>query len=245
MSFIEKKLEKLGEKYLNRWMIGVFSQNNEDAIISQIFQRIGSTNRQFLEIGIGTGIECNTRALLEQGWSGTWIEGSEENCKKAHAHFEKYVAQGRLTIAQRFLTRENINETLKELSVPEYVDFLSLDIDMNTSHVWRAMQFKTRCACIEYNASYAPGLRFETEYRADSVWAKDNYFGASLETLNDIAVTKDLALVGCDMNGVNAFFVDASETGDSFLEPFTTERHYEYPWYGTGLSKGHKPGIPR
>ncbi|MBN9021799.1 MAG: hypothetical protein J0H08_06860, partial [Rhizobiales bacterium] len=43
------------------------SQNYEDAIIAEIFGRIGEGNRTFVEIGVGDGTECNTRALLDRG----------------------------------------------------------------------------------------------------------------------------------------------------------------------------------
>jgi hypothetical protein len=36
-------------------------------------------------------------------------------------------------------------------------------------------------------------------------------------------------LVGCDFNGVNAFFVRDTEQQDLFVGPFTAERHYEPP----------------
>jgi hypothetical protein len=51
-----------------------------------------------------------------------------------------------------------------------------------------------------------------------------------------IGVAKDTHLVGCDIYGVNAYFVDAAELGDSFYAPYTAETHYEppryFPWGG-------------
>src|SRR5437016_491215 len=42
----------------------VNSQNGEDGIIQQIFSRVGTTNRHFVEVGVADGIECNTAFLL-------------------------------------------------------------------------------------------------------------------------------------------------------------------------------------
>src|SRR5262249_58415909 len=53
----------------------VYSQNEEDGILAEIFRRVGGSNRQFLEVGIGDGIGNNTRYLLDRGWSGAVIEG--------------------------------------------------------------------------------------------------------------------------------------------------------------------------
>src|SRR5262245_49199772 len=56
----------------------VYSQNDEDGIIQEIFNRIGTTNRRFVEFGIGDGLENNTFALMFSGWRGLWIEANSE-----------------------------------------------------------------------------------------------------------------------------------------------------------------------
>src|ERR1700740_3619408 len=58
---------------LNRHEFQVFSQFGEDGIIAEIFRRVGTVNRTFLEIGIGDGLQNNTTFLLFQGWRGFWI----------------------------------------------------------------------------------------------------------------------------------------------------------------------------
>ena len=67
----EKNLVKHGYK--------VFSQQDEDGIIDEIFNRIGSGGKKFVEMGLETGIECNTANLLLQDWSGLWIESNKKN----------------------------------------------------------------------------------------------------------------------------------------------------------------------
>ncbi len=65
------RLERHGQK--------ISSQNDEDGIVLEIFRRIGTTNKRFVEIGVGNGFENNTYALLQQGWSGTWVEATSRN----------------------------------------------------------------------------------------------------------------------------------------------------------------------
>ena len=65
-------------KRINRHEYQVFSQSGEDGIIDEIFRRIGSTNRHFVEFGVDDGLETNTTNLLIKGWRGAWIEGSSE-----------------------------------------------------------------------------------------------------------------------------------------------------------------------
>src|SRR5262245_5040521 len=49
----------------------VYSQNGEDGILEEIFRRVGTTNRFFVEFGVESGAECNcARLALEEGWQG-------------------------------------------------------------------------------------------------------------------------------------------------------------------------------
>ena len=61
-------------KRLLRYGFKLYAQNDEDGIIQEIFRRIGTTNRSFVEFGAQNGLENNTANLLLQGWSGLWIE---------------------------------------------------------------------------------------------------------------------------------------------------------------------------
>ncbi len=70
----DKCLIKYGQK--------IYSQNEEDGIIREIFNRIGTSNKMFVEFGIGDGLENNTLALLLSGWKGLWIDGSSSSVNK-------------------------------------------------------------------------------------------------------------------------------------------------------------------
>ncbi|MCA1690680.1 MAG: hypothetical protein LC733_00205 [Actinobacteria bacterium] len=53
----------------------VFSQNGEDGVLAEIFRRIGTTNRYFVEFGIGNGSEGNSVFLADVlGWSGLFFD---------------------------------------------------------------------------------------------------------------------------------------------------------------------------
>jgi len=45
----------------------VYSQCDEDGIIREVFRRIGTNSKRFVEIGCGDGTENNTLALLLEG----------------------------------------------------------------------------------------------------------------------------------------------------------------------------------
>lgn len=68
--------------YLEQYGYKVYSQNDEDGIISEIFNRIGVTNKIFVEFGVQDGLESNCHYLIHKGWSGLWIEGDSDYCEK-------------------------------------------------------------------------------------------------------------------------------------------------------------------
>lgn len=144
-----------------------------------------------------------------------------------------------MKIVEKFATRDNIQAEIAAAGFADNLDFLSVDIDLNTSHVWRAITTRPRFACIEYNGNFPPIVPFEAEYDPQGVWGGSAYFGASLKSLELIGRDKAMALVGCDLFGINAFFVRDELTSDHFLEPFTAETHWEPLRLGQVKRQGH------
>jgi|GEM_PF-428021 len=220
-----------------------YSQNGEDGVIAEIFRRIGVQSRYFVEFGVEDGRQNNTRLLLEQGWRGLWIDGNADAVASASEIFAAYIASGALRIVAATITVANVSALLDAAEVPASIDFLSLDVDHNTSHIWRALNRRTRVACIEYAASLPASAPLEVPYDPTATWDGSNWFGASLKTLELIGASKGMHLVGCELTGVNAFFVAAEDTHDRFLPPFTAEAHHEPPRYQANGSRGHMPAT--
>ena len=238
------------ERYLARYQSQVYSQNNEDGIIAEIFRRIGNKTYSFIEIGVENGIESNSRFLLQNGWKGTWIEGNQSHIEEINKYFSHEIQEKNLKVVHSHVTTENINLLFKENDIPKEYDFLSIDIDMNTHHIWDAIDgYNPMVACIEYNASIPPSIDFSIPYDPEAAWDQSNNFGAGLKTLELIGRKKGYTLVGCDCNGINAFFIRNDLVEDKFLPPFTAESHYEPPRYNSMLHHtGHfsfKPIIDR
>lgn len=222
-----------------------FSQGPEDGIIAEIFRRIGMRDRFFIEIGAGDGRENTTRLLLALGWSGIWVEGSAPACAAIRRDFAGPLASGQLKLIEAMVTAENIGPLLREADAPQICDYLSVDLDMNTYHIWKALaDLAPRVACIEFNASIPPSYEFTVPYDPAAVWDGSNWYGASLKSLELLGAEKGLRLVGCDFYGVNAFFVTADEDLSAFVEPFTAEKHYQPPNYLAPFRHGHWPAVP-
>jgi hypothetical protein len=224
-------------RHLCRFEAEVYSQHGEDGVISEILSRIGETNRHFVEIGAGDGHENNTRYRLSLGWSGHWFEADPTNVERLrHAWPGESVH-----IVQARVTAENAVHLMQHHGVPAELDLLSLDIDRNTSHLWRALGFLApRIVVIEYNSSIPRDDHWEIDYQVDAEWDGSLHYGASLRTLQDIGEELGYVLVGCELSGTNAFFVRRELVDDQFVGPFTARALYEPPrYYLTG-----RPGHP-
>ncbi len=231
-------------KRLNRHEHQVFSQNGEDGILTEILRRVGVKDKFFVEIGVGDGLENNTAFLLSQGWQGRWIEGNAEQVESIRRNFKTQLKSGQLGLANGFVKAENIDGLFQGLKIPPEFDVLSLDVDRNTYWIWAALKnFRPRVAVIEYNASFPPSVDWKVEYAADRVWNETSYMGASLKALELLGRELGYSLVGCDLGGVNAFFVRNDLAGDKFAEPFTAENHYEPPRYFLIRREAHPAGV--
>lgn len=144
------------------------------------------------------------------------------------------------------VTRDNSRELSTLSFSPEGPDFLSIDVDFLTSYVWRELHhIKPRVVCVEYNAHYPPSIAYEVPYSLNQAWQGDTRFGASLKQLEIIGRNLSYDLVGCDLMGVNAFFVRQDLTNSElFLEPFTAEQHYQPPRFSLVHHRGHKSAAP-
>ncbi len=219
----------------------IFSQNGEDGIIEEIFNRIGTKEKYFVEFGVENGKECNTRYLLqEKAWSGLWIDGSAENMESAKKEFGQFP----ITLEQQFITAENIEGIFEDHQVPKELDLLSIDVDGNDYWILKALsEYRPRLLIVEYNASFLPHEEWVMPYDPKHIFDGTNHFGASLASLTELAKTLGFGLVACDSRGVNAFFVRKDLLNDQFTHlSGGPEYHYCAPKYKRNFF-GHPPRV--
>jgi hypothetical protein len=209
----------------------VVSQNGEDGIIQEIFRRIGTTDKFFVEFGIQNGQECNTRNLLEHyGWSGVWMEGSPELADRARHDFGKFPVK----VLHRFLTTENLVPSFEEAGVPKEFDLLSIDVDGNDYWMWHSLgrSYSPRVIVIEYNSTFGPRRPWIMPYDPHFKHDETAYFGASLEAMAALGSDLGYKLVGCESRGVNAFFIRENLASTKFLgRDRPASFHYVSPHY--------------
>ncbi|MEI6235318.1 MAG: hypothetical protein WCT04_19850 [Planctomycetota bacterium] len=189
--------------------LGLFSKTGEDGDILHVFAEIGVTNRQFVEIGIQDGSECNTANLaFNFGWGGVLIEGSPEDAEAARRLYSRFP---RVSVRHSFVTRDNAKALFKECGAHPEADLFSLDIDGNDYWVWEALDdFRPRLVITECNSLFGPERCVTIPYKQDFHCGHPlhrGYFGASLGAMTTLAQRKGYALLGCSEQTANAFFV--------------------------------------
>lgn len=135
----------------------MYSQNGEDGIVARVFSIIGPGQRRCCEYGAWDGMHLsNTRALIENGWSGALIECDE-------ARFNRLRRNARLfptvaAIKARVDAADNrLSVLLKRCGVPLELDFLSIDVDGLDYDLLLALDdIRPRLICVEVNAGHHP-----------------------------------------------------------------------------------------
>ena len=197
----------------------VYCQCDEDGIIAEIFARIGTAGRTFVEFGCGDGRENNTHALLLNGWRGLWVDGNPDNAAFIRKALSKGGDEARLLLYEGYVTLDNV-EAIYERATDAFcsdggrIDLLSMDLDGNDLHFLdRLERYRPRVICAEYNALLGPDIAASVEYDAAHAWKGDDYMGCSLAALVALLHARDYRLVSCNLGGSNAFFVESRLAG--------------------------------
>jgi hypothetical protein len=224
-----------------------YSQNDEDGIITAIFDRIGG-GESFLEIGVENGRECNTHLLALKGWRGCWIDGSTEMCAQIEADLGGRNFPGRFKVTEAMVDHENIVKLYRD--VAEFVavkdlDFFSLDIDGNDLFVAEALLesgARPRVICVEYNGKFAPPLAISVSYDPNRGWDRNDHFGASLQAFVNLIEPAGYQLVTCNVTGANAFFV-RQDLGGHFPKVAPADVWRPLRLELCPIPAGHKPSL--
>jgi len=177
-----------------------YSQNDEDGVIEYLNTKLGIKNGYFVEFGVGpagdctieeSGLECNCRLLLQNGWRGLFMDGN--------------IYPAEFCVQNERITALNIDRLLKKYHVPLEPDLMSIDVDGQDFWIWMATSYRPRIVIIEYNPSLHIDESCVMPFDISYIWDGTQYYGASLLALHKLGESKGYTLVYA--NGVNAFFV--------------------------------------
>ncbi len=189
----------------------VFSQNGEDGIIQWIVQNVRINNKCFVEFGVSTYEESNTRFLLmNNNWSGLILDGSEKNIEvvKNWDEYWRYDLNARTC----FITKDNINHVIEKEGFAGEIGLLSVDIDGNDYWVLDAIRCIEPIILIcEYNSIFGSEevvtIPYDENFYRTDLHYSNLYYGASLKAFIRWAEKKNYIFLGCNSAGNNAFFV--------------------------------------
>lgn len=173
----------------------IYSQFGEDGILLELVRRLRPVE-WFVEIGCGDGSENNTRVLLDAGWNGLWIDGDEDNVRKAKS----------INVLSRHAWATT---QWAEALFPHGAEcgVLSIDIDGNDYWIWQAMPIRPTIVIIE--AQTQRDDHYVMSYKEDYVWdhaSRD--CGATPPALRDLGRALGYTFVGMPMDphSPNMFF---------------------------------------
>jgi hypothetical protein len=198
-------------KDLNKAEFKVFSQWGDDGIIQFLIDYLAIEHHTFIEFGVENYLESNTRFLLVNNcWKGLVLDGSETNInqiKKSNLYWQ-YQLQAKCA----FVNKDNINTLISEYSNQKELGILVIDVDGNDYWIWEAIDaVQPTIVIVEYNSLFgnerAITIPYQTNFRRTEAHYSNLFYGASLKALQVLATTKNYALVACNKNGNNAFFV--------------------------------------
>ena len=121
---IETKLNQ-DESDINKAEFRVYSQWGEDGIIQCLINDIEIKNKVFIEFGVESYIEANTRFLLiNNNWAGLIIDGDQKNIDiiKRDDIYWRY----NLKVDASFITKENINQLFINNGIKGEIGILSV-----------------------------------------------------------------------------------------------------------------------
>ena len=201
----------------------VFSQWDEDGIIQYLVSKIPIGEKTFIEFGVESYEESNTRfLLLNDHWQGLVLDASAPDIR--YIQTDRIYWEFDLQAKCAWITRDNINSLLEEAGFGSDVGLLSIDVDGNDYWIWEAVEsVRPRIVIVEYSSIFGLepiSIPYKQDFDRTAAHYSTAYFGCSLAALSHLAKKKGYLLLGSNVWGHNAFFVRSDVAGDfRGLEP--------------------------
>lgn len=164
--------------YLQNFKKTIHSQWGEDGLLSEIFQRIGATNKVCVEFGAGNGTESSNvwHLINDLKWNGFLMEADNERFAKWKEIMDK---MPNLTVLNTLVEprgEHSLDNIFKNNNIPHNLDLLSIDVDGYDYYIFENLNnFKPRVIIIEHNPTIGPELEI-----IQPVIEKDSYGSSAL-----------------------------------------------------------------
>ena len=222
-SMLSNQQYSMNSTNINDYEFKIFSQFGDDGIIQYLIKNILIENEIFIEFGVDNYMESNTRFLMmNNNWSGFVMDGSEKsmNYLKDQSWYWKYS----LTNKAVFIDKNNINKLLANTGFSN-IGLLHIDLDGNDYHILSEIdlsKLNPSIIIMEYNSVFGKDkpitIPYDKEFDRTNAHYSNLFWGASLSALSYLASKKGYALIGCNLAGVNAYFLKNSLLNDKVKE---------------------------
>jgi hypothetical protein len=136
--------------FLNKYAGNVHSQNGEDLIAQECLRRLEIKTGHAVEIGGNDGLwMSNTRYLIEQGWSGLFVEYNYNLYLQSKANWAN---NPKIRHQCCKVDGKNINAFVKD-----NCDLLSVDTDGMDFRIFEGLKAKPKIVILEVDSSIPPG----------------------------------------------------------------------------------------
>lgn len=225
-----------------------FSQSGEDGVLEAVFQLVEPTKEGYvIEFGASTGLELSNARhwIVNRGWGALLLEGDDDMAVTLGQNFKDYP---KVKTSQAWVYPGNVELLFEKFGAPKDFDILSIDIDSNDYYIWNALhEYRPKIVIMEYNASFPPPQQMVVEFSPFNYWDGSDYYGASLQSLCNLAKKKGYELLYCTSMGANAIFIDKKYFDRFKIKDNSAKTLYKEPQYGLkGIGRapnglGHPP----
>jgi hypothetical protein len=179
----------------------IFSQYGEDGITEYILNKLPSpaTVKTYVEFGVETGIECNTRFLRENhNWSGLMMDGGNERPE--------------IRLYREMIHPDTIVFLFEKYGVQKKFGVFSEDTDYADYYIWRSVLdagYRPRILIGEINRNLFAdeSVTVHDPGRDVRMWRFDDYFGVSALALRRLWNKYGYLMVYCTNLQINCFGV--------------------------------------
>lgn len=180
------------------------SQYGEDGVLEGIFEVLGVKSGWCVEFGAWDGkYLSNTFKLMEEGWSGVFIEGSKRRHLDLLKTYDGMANAHPVCAYVEFEGERTLDQILANTPIPKFFDLLSIDIDGNDYHIWDSLQvYVPKVVVIEFNPTIPPHVEF--------VQPRDMSVNQSSSLLSMVLLGRQKGYELVATTQCNAFFVQKS-----------------------------------
>lgn len=223
----------------------VFTYHGEDGILLYLLSQLQDFPKTFVDIGAGDCIKGNFSTLVvHYGWEGVFIDQNQQQLEVGR-HFYKWKTRKGLFL--KFLpatvTKDNVNNLIRETGMNGKIGMLSIDIDGNDYWIWDAIDvIQPQIVIIEAKVEFG-NKSITVPYGTANHHTVDEMFnGASVEALRKLGVKKGYKLAGANKQGYNLFFVrrDAGNIPETTAEQVLNNSETKKSFYPESFFSNHK-----